>query len=101
MLVPKFFGGTDVQTETSNDRTLTVHERQMVPGDVFLAKENLYSLGVPDCFVYLGNDRFAYCGEDGSVQIKTHAESAQRLFSMGVFFCLRPTLAYRDIYAEA
>ena len=101
MLVPKFFGGTDVQTETSNDRTLTVHERQMIPGDVFLAKENLYPLGVPDCFVYLGNDRFAYCGEDGSVQIKTHAESAQRLFSMGVFFCLRPTLAYQDIYAEA
>ena len=100
MLVPKFFGGTDVQTQTASDRTLTVHERQMYPGDVFLAKENLYHLDVPDCFVYLGNDRFAYCGEDGSIQIKTHAESAQRLFSMGVFFGLRPTLGYRDIYCS-
>ena len=100
MLVPTFFGGHDVWTKSSDDRTLTTLTRQMYPGDVFLAQEGLHVLGTPDCFIYLGNDRFAACGEDGTVGIKTHAETAEKLLAMRLFFGLRPTLAFKDIYSR-
>lgn len=100
MIIPKWFGGMEVRTETSRDRILTILTRQMMPGDVILSQTGATDFGMPDCIVYLGNDRFAAPGEDGTVQI-LDAEVLNKVFPSRLFVGLRPTLVYDDIFTEA
>lgn len=100
MLVPAWFGGMEVHTVTSRDRILTISTKALRRGDIILSQDGARSFGVPDCLVYLGNERLAAPGENGTVKV-LGAEILEKLLPSRLFVCLRPSLAYEDVNAEA
>ena len=99
IMIPKFFGGVEVETECSKQRLLTVLTRRLRIGDVVLAENGEKDLGVPDCLVYLGNDRVACAGENGTICIR-EAGVLGKIFPSRLFMGLRPSLGYDDVARE-
>lgn len=101
MVVPEYYGGVEVWTESSKHRVLELDRSHLYPGDVILCADNAETpMGVPACCVFLGNEKIAYADENGAVAIMD-ADILTKLFPTRFFVALRPTLAYDDIYAEA
>lgn len=92
MLVPKYFGGKTLITETAAQRILEFDLRYLQPGDILLYVTNpLAESQQEDAYLYLGDGTFAFC-KDGNVQV-TKDELIWQAFAKDLFLLLRPSLA--------
>ena len=98
MLVPGWFGGMEVKAAYDR-RILTTTEKFCQPGDVILSAPGEKDFGLPEKLIYLGCGRLAAPGDEG-IRI-LDAKELDKLLPSRLFVCLRPTLAYEDIHAEA
>jgi hypothetical protein len=95
-LVPRFWGGMNLWIPRGGDCARDPRYGYLEPGDVVVRIPDATEPLSCRTLVYLGNRRFLQTGENG-LEITDHKE-LERSLTYGLYYALRPTLAFDDIH---
>ena len=98
MMIPKWFGGTSIFTETCKDRVMECRTQDLQAGDIILACDVPFTSTSQIAMVHIGTELVAL---DGNKIATVNENDVIKLLSKGFFVALRPSLAYDDVAAEA
>ena len=101
MLVPTFHGGKELWNEWGHDCCRDPKDLHLEPGDVIVrvkygAKRNTF-----DTLVCLGSGKYLKTGSKTNAKKIVEEPELVKSLIFDAFYCLRPTLAYDDIHAQA
>ena len=102
-VVPMLHGGRKFWNEWGHERCNDPRDMHLEPGDIIVRSENPGDADprTERSLVYLGEGKYLmYDPQTGAYPIVEEPDFVASLI-YGVFYCLRPTMAYDDIHANA
>ena len=106
-----YFGGTYIWTENLTNTTRRVsipRVDELVPGDIILCMnivntqvetEEAFTVKNWKTVIYLGDNHFASVNSDGILTAMDGKRELETILTFDVFFGMRPSQAYEDVYA--
>ena len=96
MLVPRFWGGRNLWIPRGGDCARDPRYAYLEPGDTLVRIPDATEPTECRTLVFLGGRSFLQVGENG-VEITDHKELEKSL-TYGLYYCIRPTLAWDDVH---
>ncbi len=101
MVVPMFHGGKQVWNEWGHERCNDPKDMHLEPGDIIIRMPNVKQMGSVKPLIYLGSGRYLTYDSAKKAYPVVEEPELVRSLTYDCFYCLRPSLAYDDLHAQA